>query len=250
MIQQFTFDGTGRQIDARGVNFRYESGTDTSGNTDLKLWVDGSAVGTFSPGDLLELPEACKRWEVKPVSSNCTGVVKIGMGKVTTTKVAGVVNTVDVGRSRSINGNNFVFSANVQGTATTSAVAVLFNPAGSGKRILVKSSRFSQSVGGPNGVAGKNTTIGTQQSGVTGSSGIVPKSFDKQTSAAQCWASGSVSPAPDFATSLTTAVLAANAVDAVLYSDPICIEPGRGLVWFSTTNANMILVAEFTEELI
>jgi hypothetical protein len=247
MIQQFTFDGTGRQIDARGVTFRYESGTDAGGVTDLKLWIDGNAVGTLSPGDLLELPEAGKRWEVKPVSSSCVGVVKIGMGKITTTKVAGVVSTVDGGRARSIEGAAFIFSANVTSNVGGVSTAQIFNPAGSGKRVIVKSSRISLASGGAWGVTWKNAPAGAQNFGCS----VVPKSFDKQTSAAQAYGQNTSAavPANDWPYSLCTATVTASSVDAVVFQEPIVLEPGKGLMWFvAGQNNGLILVSEFTEE--
>lgn len=107
MIQQFSFDGSGRQIDAKGVFFRYESGTDGSGVVDIRLTIDGQQVGTFSPGDSLDLPTPVRRWEIVPVSAGCVGVVKIGNARVTSPKLQGVVQTVDGGRARSLSGQAF-----------------------------------------------------------------------------------------------------------------------------------------------
>jgi hypothetical protein len=146
MIQQFTFDGNGRQIDARGVTFRYESGTDASGITDLKLWIDGNAVGTLSPGDLLELPMEGKRWEVKPVSPTCYGVVKVGIGKITTTKVAGVVSTVDGGKARSISGGAFAGVMGVGGAAGVSSLAQVWNKSTNANIIINSLSASSSGV--------------------------------------------------------------------------------------------------------
>jgi hypothetical protein len=95
MIQQFTFNGQGRQIDAQGTMLRYELGTEPNGNTDLNVWLDGMNIGRMSVGDMLELPIAAKRWEVKPVSTSCTGTLRIGLGRMSTAKIAGTVTAID-----------------------------------------------------------------------------------------------------------------------------------------------------------
>lgn len=91
MIQQFTFDGLGRQIDAKGFFFRYEAGTDAGGVVDIRLVVDGQPVGTFSPGESLELSETGRRWEIVPVSTGCVGLVQIGQARVTSPNPASAV---------------------------------------------------------------------------------------------------------------------------------------------------------------
>lgn len=136
MIQQYTFSGTGRQIDAQGVFFRYESGVESSGITDIRLVIDGNNVGTFAPGDSLELPHAAKRWEIIPVLTSCSGVVKVGHGKVTSSKLSGIVQTVDSAKSRSLDGSAFSVSQNLVAAGGNSAVGQLWNKSANKKLII------------------------------------------------------------------------------------------------------------------
>lgn len=136
MIQSYTFTGSGRQIDAAGVSFRYESGFDGSGVTSIALRIDGNAVGTFEPGDQLDIPTTAKRWEIVPTSSGCTGTVRIGLGKVTSAKLSGIVQTVDGGRTRSITGAAFAGYGWMAATASNNPFVQLWNPS-TNKRLVV-----------------------------------------------------------------------------------------------------------------
>jgi hypothetical protein len=228
MIQQFTFDGTGRQIDARGVTFRYESGTDTGGVTDLKLWIDGNAVGTLSPGDLLELPEAGKRWEIKPVSSTCLGIVKIGMAKISTSKVAGVVSTIDGGKIRSITGGAFSSYVYQAPTASFWAQVQLWNKSTTHNLIVSRFNVISTSASNPhlfdssvplanlNGV-GKNKLLG----------GAVSARAEMR--------SGTVGSAPNSANAIWA--WAAGGAYCLDYksAEPVVVPPGRGAIVYGFT---------------
>lgn len=126
MIQQYKFHGVGRQIDCKGVFFRYESGIDPDGSTDIRLYLDGAYVGNYSPGDALELPEFVRRWEIKPVSSGCAGIVKIGFAKITTAKLAGTVSVIDGAKFRTMEGHSYSASVAQLGINGTPCIQ-LFN---------------------------------------------------------------------------------------------------------------------------
>lgn len=108
MIQTFEFYGSGRQINAQGRFFRYETGADGSGQTDIALTIDGNRIGVLQPGDDIELPQEAQRWDIAPVSSGCTGKVRIGNARITSQKLQGIVQTVDAGLQRSQTGQAFV----------------------------------------------------------------------------------------------------------------------------------------------
>lgn len=137
MIQTYTFTGTGRQIDAQGVFFRYESGTDGSGVTAIRVLADGAILGTFEPGDTIDLPTPAKRWEIYPTSTGCIGAVRVGNARVSSNKLQGIVQTVDGGRARSISGVAFSGYVDQQGVASNSGFVQLFNATGSNKLLIV-----------------------------------------------------------------------------------------------------------------
>lgn len=95
MLQTFTFLAGGRQIDAQGTYFRYEAGDAGGADTSIRLRADGNDLGMCLPGDEIELPVTAKRWEVVPTSGNLSGSVRIGLGRITSTRLAGNVTVVD-----------------------------------------------------------------------------------------------------------------------------------------------------------
>ncbi len=144
MIQTFEFYGTGRQINAVGRFFRYESGIDGSGVTDIALTIDGNRVGTIQPGDDIEIPQEASRWEIAPVSSGCTGRVRVGNARITSQKLSGVVQTVDAGLQRAFTSQAFVSQefTIAAGGAGLHTHCQLFNRSTS-KTVVVKSIRAS-----------------------------------------------------------------------------------------------------------
>jgi hypothetical protein len=77
----------GRQVNAAGTFFRYESAGNEGTDTSLRLRVDGNDCGSFLPGDSIELPYQGKTWELTPATVNgCSANVKIGLGRITTVR--------------------------------------------------------------------------------------------------------------------------------------------------------------------
>lgn len=137
MIQTYTFAGTGRQIDAQGVFFRYEAGSDGSGVTSIRVLADGAILGTFEPGDTIDLPTPAKRWEVYPTSAGCIGSVRVGNARVTSNKLQGVVQVIDGAKARSIGGVAFAGYAYQAPVAGQYAQVQLFNNGGSNRNLIL-----------------------------------------------------------------------------------------------------------------
>ena len=98
MLQTYTFSqaqGATRQIDAKGVFFRYESGSAGGLDDSIRIRADGNDLGLFYPGDDVTLPVPCSRWEIIPVSTGASGVVRVGMGQIKSGRLAGNVRVVD-----------------------------------------------------------------------------------------------------------------------------------------------------------
>lgn len=101
MLQTFTLQTVGRQIDAAGQFFRYESAAGYPVGADLSLRViaDGNDLGTYLPTDDVELPERVKRWNLVPVNASLpasfVATVRIGIGRVRSNRNGGVVSVVD-----------------------------------------------------------------------------------------------------------------------------------------------------------
>lgn len=98
MLQNFGFSqaqGPVRQIDAKGNFFRYEAGSAGGLDPSIQVRADGNDLGTYLPGDAITLPVSVKRWEIVPVSVGCVGRVRIGAGRVESSRLLGSVSVVD-----------------------------------------------------------------------------------------------------------------------------------------------------------
>ena len=91
MIQAYFVPLTGRQLNALGTFFRYESAGLEGPDQSLKVRIDGNDAGTLLPGDAIEIPVQAGTWDLQPAS--CSANVKVGFGRITTVRstVAGSV---------------------------------------------------------------------------------------------------------------------------------------------------------------
>lgn len=137
MLQNLAFGPGGRQIDAAATFFRYESGTANGADEGIRVRADGSDLGVYYPGDGIELPVQAGRWEIVPLSAATTGVVRLGVGRVTSARTVGAVRVIDDSRTRTIGNLAFAVSGASGGPADGTAHVVLVNPLGSGRRLNI-----------------------------------------------------------------------------------------------------------------
>lgn len=228
MIQTFEFYGSGRQINAQGRFFRYETGADGSGQTDIALTIDGNRIGVLQPGDDIELPQEAQRWDVAPVSNGCTGKVRIGNARVTSQKMQGVVQTVDGARARSLAGVAFAAYSWQGGIAGRFAQVQLWNKAGSGRVVIVNGATIVAS-----STAGIQMTMAAAAIGSFVIAGQSKKAGGAPSAAAETRVLSD--------TSTTTIALKSWAVANGIGTDyrptePIVLMPGTGLT-FCSVNA-------------
>ena len=95
MLQTFTVLAGGRQIDAKANFFRYEMAGLDSADQYIRVRADGNDLGAYLPGDSIELPIFAKRWEIVPASATQTATVRLGHGKVTASRLSGVVSVTN-----------------------------------------------------------------------------------------------------------------------------------------------------------
>lgn len=238
MIQQFQFTGEGRQIDTQGTFFRYEAGTDGSNITEVKLTIDGNSVGTFVPGDAFELPSTAKRWEIVPLSSGCTGVVKIGHGRLTSTKLSGVVQTIDGGRARSQAGMAFAGYGYYGALASFSSYVQIWNKPASKKNVIVNMVGASTS-----GQLNIQVAPVTQAAGSVWGAGQSKKAGGGSSSAVEIRV-GATTSLPAAAQIMRSWVSATAVPIEWRMSEPILLSPGRGLT-LSCYPQNQDLAASF-----
>lgn len=108
MLQTLTFSGAaGRVINAQAIFFRYESGSAGGADESIKVRANGSDLGTYLPGDSITLPEAAQYWEIVPTIAACVGVVRLGMGVVSSARLVGNVRVIDSNTDKSRAGRQF-----------------------------------------------------------------------------------------------------------------------------------------------
>jgi len=157
MLQTVNFSAGGRQINAKASFFRYESGDAAGLDTSVRVRADGNDLGIFLPGDSIELPEAAALWQVTPVLASTVGSVRLGMGRVSSSRLVGSVNVIDNSALKTRAGNQYIGLVSV-GAAVgfVSMIGVWAN----GKTVAVKSFKISSASAG--GVAiGSATNRGT-----------------------------------------------------------------------------------------
>lgn len=169
MFQVFQVTAGGRLINAAATFFRYEAAAAEQVQT-IRVRADGQDLGTFEVGDAVELPMQAARWEVVPVSATLTGTVRLGVGRVSSARLAGVVSVVDTAKLTTERGQAFEagggFAAPAAGQFGTWQ---LVNPVASGRRVIVE----TLTVAAPGIAAGFLCGITSVQQGPNGS---VPRS--------------------------------------------------------------------------
>lgn len=95
MLQTFSVPAGGRQIDAKATFFRYEASNAYGVDETIRVRGDGQDLGSYLPGDSITLPTDCKRWEIAPKSPLLTCTVRLGVGLITSSRIAGSVSIVD-----------------------------------------------------------------------------------------------------------------------------------------------------------
>ncbi len=160
-------------------------------------------------------------------------------------RITGEVSTIDGGKARSIAGNAFVFNVGPNNAAGFAAAGLLWNPAGSGRRLVVKTSRMSSTQAQFIGMARKLATVGT----------IKPAGI-----AAKMTGAASVAVAYEVTNTATavdsgyfhSANVGANGSDSVVFQEPVIVQPGEGVMWLGnvTTAGAMQASAEYFEEIV
>ena len=242
---------TTRQLDAPGSYFYYYAGS--AGGADSTITLRGISSGLrliLKPGQAFRLPKGDVEtsWILTNYANTATivGTVLVGDGDITDNRVTGSVEVVDGGKNRTSSGSAHIATFNVGPFASAWSVGMLWNPTNSGKNIFVKTLSFSHSVTASYG-AQLATALGT---GLTQTNMIAPKR-NGATSVAQTYVSNSTYAVQWTAPygSYATANLAANNIDKTVFQEPILLQPGSGLVVFSTVNnIQQLFTEEFFEE--
>lgn len=125
MLQTFSLDGTGRQVDAAASFFRYEAGAAGGASEALRVTADGNDLGTYLPGDAVRLPLVAKRWTFTPASAALVGTIRLGVAAVESARLVGTVNVVDDSATKTLAGRQHFIGVTFLANATLQGVLSL-----------------------------------------------------------------------------------------------------------------------------
>lgn len=178
MIQQFTIPPGGRIVNAAGTFFRYEQAGPDAVDEALRLRVNGNDMGTYLPGDSIELPILANTWELAQASGS-GHVVRIGNGRVITSRtvMTGSVAVTDSGEADSLNRAAFFGFAHAPQSGTQFGSVGLYNGSATRniyvKRLAIGARnpnigwKLARLVGAPAGAQVPNATSGGKFEGAT-----------------------------------------------------------------------------------
>lgn len=95
MMQSFGVPAAGRQINTVANFFRYESAIGAGADETIRVRADGNDLGTYLPGDSIKLPVTAKCWDIAPLSPTVTCTVRLGIGRVESSRLVGNVKVID-----------------------------------------------------------------------------------------------------------------------------------------------------------
>lgn len=235
-----------RQLDAPGNYFYYYAGS--AGGGDSTITLRGLSSGLriiLKPGQAFRLPNGAKEnaWVMTNYAGTATivGSVIVGDGDITDNRVTGSVEVIDGAKTRTLTGSAGLMSA---ATATPGAGNYLqqgvWNPAASGKRIIVNKLTFSS--------ATQQTIFLARISAAGSLSGVATLLFDGL-------AFGGVAKVTAYSgTTPTGQVIAGYGVQAqqaltLELNEPIIIKPGYGLTCQTgSANTDLVTTIPFFEE--
>lgn len=248
MLQTFNVPAGGRQIDAAGNFFRYESASANGADETIRVRVDGNDLGSYLPGDSIRLPIAGKRWEVLPVTPTATMIVRIGLGSVESARLVGQVEVIDSAKSRVLSDNEWIVSMNLApaggGNFTTAELWNATTDKGLAIKSVSLSSDIAQSI-----VVGTNPTelVPTLTTGVNSKRVTAGGVLTQPASIRANRKNNSVAQDPVPTLLCTIAMSAGVRAELGLAGVPIVVGPGAG-VRFASAVANGTISCVFNGE--
>ena len=234
----FAIPGNGAQVvDVVGRFVKYVSGAGK-----IRVRLDKGGYLDLLPGQGAKgLDFARLQIEDRSGAGNY-GVLLAGNFEFQDDRVSGDVSIIDGGKNRTIANQTFMMAASNGPTAGQYAVQELWNPAGSGKRIIVEQAQVSSG-------AASNILCGWTATRVgSGAVGAYSKMAGGVNSTGAT-TFVSLAALPGFFNYLTTTNVQANAGMLLSLREPLVIPPGFGFIVANSTVSNSLqMYAEFFEE--
>jgi hypothetical protein len=240
----------GFPVHAPGRYIKYLSGNNGGGDTSLIVTPGGQGGNkvVLYPGQAYRVADnkpTPDSWTLANATGSATiiGKVVVGDGRIDDNTMSGLVQVVDGGKARSLNGSAFMAIGGAVATAGICGRVQLWNPASNPNRLIVEQISVTNQAGAVGcGVTGTQTQLGTL--GLLG----VAKTIGMPASVAGTYTDltqAAGAPAP-FANITLEAGFKQNWFKP---NEPFIIKPGNGLmVWASSQNFTFFVTYEWYEE--
>ena len=242
--------GTVRVIDCQADYIYYRAGS--AGGADAAIEFASRSGGEtvfLYPGQAYRIPARLSglgsSWSMKNRKGEATiiGSVILGEGEFQDNRISGSVEVIDGGKNRTLANQAFMGAKYVPGVAGNTPEAQLWNPPGSGKRLIVERITRTCANGGGVGVFWSN------QQGATFAGNPLSKLAGGAASVAQLRTTSTVG--NQTAPYLFNDVLLAGVAVSFQLIEPIIVPPGWGLTVGNTVIAGDVIGGfEYFEETI
>lgn len=156
--------GAGRQIDVQADYIYFRTGSAGGGDTTIVFQpISGGEAVYLQPGQAYKMPAAMRgkvvSWIIRNLKGEGTinGVILMGEGEFQDNRVSGSVEVIDGGRNTTMAGRAFMLAGGVLGGANQCGAWGLWNPANSGKQLVISAYAASSAVAGA--VSVRNTVV-------------------------------------------------------------------------------------------
>lgn len=232
-------------IPAEGRYFRYYSGNAGGADSSVLVKSDTSAlVAILKPGQSIRVPENVKTWHIANYrnAGTISGIVVIGDGEISDDQVTGTVEVVNGELNRVKAGQCFIGLAASGDVAGQYSASELWNPAGSGKNLIMNKASVMS------GVANSPFWMTKHNAALAGLSALVTSKL-----------LGGAAPVGELRTAANAAMVgslignfgAAGAYDSrdFPFSEPVIIPPGNGVIFqLALVNSSAWVTFQWNEE--
>lgn len=248
----FTAKATGAlvPINAAGRYIKYVTGN-AGGNDAGLLVTPGGRPGSqilMYPGMAMTLPDSADEpnaWTVMNAlgQADIAGYIVVGNGKIDDDTLSGVVQVVDGGKARTLNGSAMIGYGSSGPVAAAFSRVELWNPALSGKRFIVEAVTL---VGSATAEGCYFYFTQTQLATLSGN-GMSKRSSIATAAQGQVRTDTTASGIPG--NGLLTALIPTNQSFQYKFNEPVIVDPGYGLMgWSTAANDAMGIGFEWYEE--
>lgn len=243
---QFDFNlsaNASQTIDVAGHFVKYKSGTGA-----IRVRMTTGGYVDLLPGQGVWNVQFSSLTVVDRTGADNTGIILAGAFDFRDDRITGTVDVVDGGRTRTLAGQAFMSWANLgAGTAGQNSVHQLWNPANSGKNIVIEQIQISSTAGGFAGVAFWNLAIANLVA-ANGGSGTSKKNGIGVSAGQRRTEQTAVLP---YTPNLLSTALAPGVNFDRKFNEPVLLTPGMGLCVFHGSPVTDLAVGiEWFEELV